>query len=171
MEKRLKNLFLKTDLILNIYILQTFFSLSAADGQHIYLHAVNARMLEMAYGSLDKCPLTISGRIVEKEMGSMTEDLRKRLRYMQHLPVTCQFEVVELSLDSSIIPPDILDIFQEQIDARRRRRQKRAREEMRREKKINDEENKRLGKYPTPHIRIASHHHFPICGNESSSPV
>lgn len=147
-----------------------FYFYQAADGQHIYLHAINARMLEMAYGSLDKCPLTISGRIVEKEMGSMTEDLRKRLRYMQHLPVTCQFEVVELSLDFSIIPPDIVEIFQEQIDSRRRRRQKRAREEMRREKKINDEENKRLGKYPTPHIRIASHHHFPICGNESSSP-
>ncbi|XP_034251606.1 RING finger protein 10 [Thrips palmi] len=148
-----------------------FYFYQAADGQHIYLHAINARMLEMAYGSLDKCPLTISGRIVEKEMGSMTEDLRKRLRYMQHLPVTCQFEVVELSLDCSIIPPDILEIFQEQIDSRRRRRQKRAREEMRREKKINDEENKRLGRYPTPHIRIASHHHFPICGNESSPPV
>lgn len=148
-----------------------FYFYQAADGQHIYLHAINARMLEMAYGSLDKCPLTISGRIVEKEMGSMTEDLRKRLRYMQHLPVTCQFEVVELSLDPSIIPPDILEIFHEQVDSRRRRRQKRAREEMRREKKINDEENKRLGKYPTPHIRIASHHHFPICGNESSPPV
>ncbi|KAK3909451.1 RING finger protein 10 [Frankliniella fusca] len=150
--------------------LKHFYFYQAMDGQHIYLHALNARMLEMAYGSLEKCPLTISGRIVEKEMGSMTEDLRKRLRYMQHLPVTCQFEVVELILDQSIIPLEILDIFKEQVDARRRRRQKRDREEMRREKKINEEENKRWGRHPTPHIRIASHHHFPICGNDSSPP-
>lgn len=141
------------------------------DGQHIYLHAINARMLEMAYGSLGACPLTISGRIVEKEMGSMTEDLRKRLRYMQHLPVTCQFEVVEIVLDPSIIPAEIREIFQDQVEARRRRRQKRAREEMRREKKINEEENRRWGRHPTPHIRIASHHHFPIYGNESSPPL
>ncbi|KAJ1530668.1 hypothetical protein ONE63_005537 [Megalurothrips usitatus] len=148
-----------------------FYFYQAEDGQHIYLHAINARMLEMAYGSLEKCPLTISGRIVEKEMGSMTEDLRKRLRYMQHLPVTCQFEVVEVTLDASIIPPEINDIFKEQIDARRKRRQKRDREEMRREKKINEEENKRWGRHPTPHIRIASHHHFPACGNDSSPPL
>ncbi|XP_026277727.1 RING finger protein 10 [Frankliniella occidentalis] len=150
--------------------LKHFYFYQAMDGQHIYLHALNARMLEMAYGSLEKCPLTISGCIVEKEMGSMTEDLRKRLRYMQHLPVTCQFEVVELTLDESIIPLEILDIFKEQVETRRRRRQKRDREEMRREKKINDEENRRWGRHPTPHIRIASHHHFPICGNESSPP-
>lgn len=150
--------------------LKHFYFYQAVDGQHVYLHAVNARMLEMAYGSLDRCPLTITGRIVEKEIGSMTEDLRKRLRYMQHLPVTCQFEVVEVMLDPPIIPTEILDIFKDQIDTRRRKRQKRAREEMRREKKINEEENRRWGRHPTPHIRIASHHHFPICGSESSPP-
>lgn len=60
-------------------------------------------MLEMTYESLENCPSEISGKIIEKETGSMTPQLRKRLRYLQHVPITCQFEVIELEL----LPPTI----------------------------------------------------------------
>lgn len=50
-------------------------------------------MLEMQYGTLANGPATLTGTIVEKEAGSMTVELRRRLRYLQHLPVTAQFEV------------------------------------------------------------------------------
>lgn len=83
----------------------------ASDGQHIYLHAVNVRMLEHTYGSLEKSPRTLVGKIVEKEGGSMTEELRKRLRYLQHLPVTCQFEVAEIQLKPPTITRETLDHF------------------------------------------------------------
>lgn len=72
------------------------------DGQHIYLHSLNARMLERQYGSLEESPLFLVGKIVEIESGSMTEELRKRLRYLQHLPITCQFQVVEVDLGESV---------------------------------------------------------------------
>lgn len=68
-------------------------------------------MLEHMYGSLENCPLTLSGRILEKEGGSMTEDLRKRLRYLQHLPITCQFEVAEIQLGPQVISKDTLEFF------------------------------------------------------------
>lgn len=87
-----------------------FFSL-ASDGQHIYLHAINARMLEHTYGSLEMAPKIITGKIVEKEGGSMTEELRNRLRYLQHLPVTCQFEVAEIQLREPIISRETLNLF------------------------------------------------------------
>lgn len=85
--------------------------LTAIDGQQIYLHAVNARMLELNYGSLEQSPHTVTGVIVEKESGSMTEDLRKRLRYLQHLPLTCQFEVVEIQLAPPVVSQKTLDTF------------------------------------------------------------
>lgn len=151
--------------------LKHFYFYQAADGQHIYLHALNVRMLEHCYGSLEHCPPTLTGRIIEKESGSMTEELRRRLRYLQHLPITCQFEVAELQLKPPIVSKETLDYFQDQLEVRRRRRQRRARDERRREKKIVEEENRRWGHYPTPHIRIESHHHFPQCGTDNDAAV
>ncbi|XP_968231.2 E3 ubiquitin-protein ligase RNF10 [Tribolium castaneum] len=133
----------------------------ASDGQHIYLHAINARMLEYTYGSLENSPEILSGKILEKEGGSMTEELRKRLRYLQHLPVTCQFEVAEIQLKQPIVNKETLEHFNEQIEVRRKRRQRRAREEKRREKKIADEENRLMGKYPVPNLHIESESQFP----------
>jgi hypothetical protein len=69
-------------------------------------------MLEHYYGSLEHCPPILTGRITEKESGSMTEELRHRLRYLQHLPITCQFEVAEIQLKPPILSKETLDCFQ-----------------------------------------------------------
>lgn len=94
-----------------ILLYTLFLYITAIDGQQIYLHAVNVRMLELNYGSLEQSPHTVTGIIVEKESGSMTEDLRKRLRYLQHLPLTCQFEVAEIQLESPLVSQETLDTF------------------------------------------------------------
>lgn len=151
--------------------LKHFYFYQAADGQHIYLHALNVRMLEHCYGSLEHCPPTLTGRIIEKESGSMTEELRHRLRCLQHLPITCQFEVAEIHLKPPVVSKETLDFFQDQLEVRKRRRQRRAWDERRREKKIIEEENRRWGHYPAPHIRIESRHHFPQCGTDCDSVV
>lgn len=41
----------------------------------------------------------------------MTEELRKKLRYLQHLPITCQFEVAEIKLEEPAITKDTVDYF------------------------------------------------------------
>lgn len=88
-----------------------FYFYQATDGQHLYLKSINIRMLQMMYGGLDKAPRTITGKIVQKESCSMTEDLRKRLKYLQHLPVTSQFDVVEIVLDQPIVSAEVLAKF------------------------------------------------------------
>jgi len=45
----------------------------AADGQHIYMHAVNIRCLVKQYGSLRDCPDTVTATVVEMESVSMDE--------------------------------------------------------------------------------------------------
>jgi hypothetical protein len=70
------------------------------------------RILEHYYGSLENCPPTLTGRIIEKESGSMTEELRRRLRYLQHLPITCQFEVAEIHLKPPVVSKETIDYFQ-----------------------------------------------------------
>uniref|UniRef100_A0A0C9QU79 E3 ubiquitin-protein ligase RNF10 n=1 Tax=Fopius arisanus TaxID=64838 RepID=A0A0C9QU79_9HYME len=138
-----------------------FYFYQAEDGQHVYLHAMNVKMLEVQYGDLEHSPRLLTGKILEKEGGSFTEDLRKRMRYLCHLPLTCSFEIAEIELMAPVVSPDVLDYFKEQLEVRERRRRRRERDEKKREKKITAEENKKLGKYPTPKVHIESHRHFP----------
>ncbi|XP_014240092.1 RING finger protein 10 isoform X1 [Cimex lectularius] len=141
-----------------------FYFYQAIDGQEIYLHSINLRMLEKSYGSLEHCPVTIQGKIVEKEVGSMTRELRKRLKYLQHVPITCQFEVVELNLHMPLILKEVLEEFHEQLETRKKRRQRQARAERKREKMIAETVMSQFGRGPDPNLRIESHYHFPGCG-------
>lgn len=57
-------------------------------------------------------PETIQGRVVEIESLSMSEDLRNRMRYLGHVPLSKHFQIVEITLDHSTIPTTILEEFQ-----------------------------------------------------------
>lgn len=138
-----------------------FYFYQADDGQHLYLNAMNVKMLEQQYGSLENCPHTIKGKLLEKEGGSITEDLRRRLRYLCHLPLTCQFELAEIDLQPPIVSQEVLTSFQDQLALRQKRRRQQERAERKREKKITEEQNKRMGKYPKPNVHIDSQRHFP----------
>ena len=139
--------------------------LFSLDGQPIYLHALNVQMLVHEYGSLENCPPKIKGKIMEKDSTSMTEELRNRLRYLRHLPLTSIFEVCEIKIKQPLVSKETLDEFEAQLEVRRRKRNRRAREEKRREKMIKAEENKRMGKFPDMKYRIESAFHFPQVGN------
>lgn len=122
-----------------------FYFYQADDGQQIYLHSLNARCLVREYGSLEQCPQKITANIVEKESVFVTEELRKRLRYLSHLPLTCGFEVVELELKPPLVSKDTLKHFTDEIDKRRRLRQRKAREDKRIARYIEDQERKKHG--------------------------
>lgn len=57
-------------------------------------------------------PETVQGRIVEIESLSMSEELRNRMRYLGHVPLSKHFQIVELSFDNSVVPAIILEKFQ-----------------------------------------------------------
>lgn len=124
---------------------ECFYFYQAADGQHLYLHSLNARCLVREYGSLENSPQQITATIVEKESVFVTEELRKRLRYLSHLPLTCGFEVCELAIKPPVIGKDTLKYFHDEIEKRRRQRHRRNREDKRRARQIEDDERKRLG--------------------------
>ncbi|EDS28961.1 conserved hypothetical protein [Culex quinquefasciatus] len=56
-----------------------FYFYQASDGQPLFLHSMKTRMLQAMYEGLGKGPLNITGKIVQKDICSMSEDLRKRL--------------------------------------------------------------------------------------------
>jgi hypothetical protein len=147
----------------------TFYFYQSADGQSIFLHALNVQMLVEEYGALENCPKVIKGKILEKDHTSMTEELRNKLRYLRHMPLSCNFEVCEIELKHPLVSPETIGKFKEQLDNRRKKRVKRAKEEKRRDKRIQIENNKLLGKYPEAKLRIESEYHFPDVNRSSFS--
>ena len=71
--------------------------------------------------------------------------MRSRLRYLSHLPITCQFQVAELALKSPTVSNSTLSHFHNDIEKRRKIRQKRMRDERQRCRKIQIAENKKIG--------------------------
>lgn len=141
-----------------------FYFYQSNDGQNLYLHSINVRMLQAMYGSLDAAPKTITGRIVQKEVCSMSEDLRRRLKYLQHLPVSCHFEVVEIQFDRLIVSAEILSKFKDELLMRQKTRERRAREEQKREKHIDRVNERQIGMIirSTANIDVTSERQFPM---------
>lgn len=100
----------------------------------------------------------------------MSEDLRKRLKYLQHLPVCTQFEVVEIEFEPGTISPEVAAQFKDELNDRKKNRQKRARAERIREKQIFEFNERQLGKSlaRSAKIPIDSNKHFPSCGSVES---
>jgi len=141
-----------------------FYFYQAVNGQRIFLHALNIQMLVYEYGTLEACPHTITAKILEMDSSSMSEDLRQRLRYLRHMPLSCSFDVAELDLNAQLSRKTIAQ-FKDQLAERRKQRQRKMTAEQRREKKIRLEEMRIMGRFPSPMARIQSVDHYPSMDN------
>ncbi|XP_060787167.1 RING finger protein 10 [Neoarius graeffei] len=142
-----------------------YYFYQAEDGQQMFLHPVNVRCLLREYGSLENSPQSISATVAEIEGHTVNEDVRRRHRYLSHLPLTCEFSICELNLQPPVVSKETLDSFSDDLERRRRMRQKKARDEKRREKRIEMEENRKQGKYPEVHIGLENLQQFPAFGS------
>ncbi|KAH8232729.1 hypothetical protein KR038_002050 [Drosophila bunnanda] len=142
------------------------------DGQNIYLHPLNVKMLQACYGTLDLGPLLIEAQIVQKEQHSMDEEHRRKFTCLGHLPLTCQFSVVEVELHPPIVSGGILKLFREDLLHRKKERQRRDREERKREQHINEINDRQMGKLiaSAANLNLSSSYEFPTCGFEEALP-
>ncbi|KAK9889754.1 hypothetical protein WA026_007135 [Henosepilachna vigintioctopunctata] len=142
----------------------------ASDGQHMYIHSINVRMLKQCYGSLEHAPSVITAKILAKEEDSITEEYRKRYKYLAHLPITCPFSTIEIELKLPVVNQETLDSFHDELEKRKKVRQRKEKEEKRREKRIIEEENIKLYKrYPSANIPLESAQQFPTFGVSTTS--
>ncbi|XP_050437545.1 RING finger protein 10 [Adelges cooleyi] len=143
----------------NKSIKKDFYFYQAVDGQHIYLSAINVEMLEKTYGNLENSPQLLTAIVKEKQYLSMTEALRKRYRFLLHLPITTVFEWVEIDM-TNLVSPDIFELFKSNLDERTAIRDRRAREEQRLAKRIEERNQKKQIAPPEWQNRDI----FPQCG-------
>jgi len=60
--------------------------------------------------------------------------------------------------------------FQDRLAEREHRRRRKDREEKRRERRIQIEEEAKLGRYPKLNVKIDSSLHFPYCSRDDYQP-
>lgn len=111
---------------------------------NFFLSPLDIRILKSAYGDFSAFPSTLLPRVEHISTGHVVDDdLKKRAKYMSHLPHGCEVSFLECDW-TDIIPPAILSQFTDDIEKRRRRNsEKEAREERDRARAERDEDNKR----------------------------
>ena len=76
-------------------------------------------------GSYAAIPALLSAPVIEVEELIQSEETRKRLKFLRHLPLSAEFQLVEVDL-SGVLPPEALAPFAAELAEREKRRQKRS---------------------------------------------
>eukprot|EP00252_Welwitschia_mirabilis_P010012 TRINITY_DN23035_c0_g1_i1.p1 TRINITY_DN23035_c0_g1~~TRINITY_DN23035_c0_g1_i1.p1 ORF type:complete len:798 (+),score=151.89 TRINITY_DN23035_c0_g1_i1:152-2545(+) len=108
----------------------TYAFYQAADGQLIILHPLNMKCLRHHFGNYDSLPIRISGRILQLDTVSQSEDSRKRYRYLSHFPLTTVFQLCEIDM-SELLPTTAFMPFTDEIEKREAERRRQRRKEAR----------------------------------------
>ncbi|KAK5136141.1 hypothetical protein LTR08_003978 [Meristemomyces frigidus] len=98
--------------------------------QHYYLSPLDIRILKAAFGSYPAFPSSILPRVERVSSGHIVDDdLRKRVKYLAHLPHGCEVAFLECDWHDTV-PAHILEGFRPMLERRRKRHdEKDAREE------------------------------------------
>jgi len=97
---------------------------------HYYLSPLDIRILNDAFGSYESFPSSILPRVERVSTGHIVDDeLRKRIKYLGHLPYGCEVGFLECDWTDTV-PPNVLDKYRPEIERRRQKNMdKEAREE------------------------------------------
>ncbi|KAI9759375.1 MAG: hypothetical protein M4579_002364 [Chaenotheca gracillima] len=146
---------------------------------HYYLSPLDIRVLKAAFGNFSSFPATILPRVERVSTGHVVDDdLRKRAKYLAHLPYGCEVGFLECDWND-VVAPEILQNFKPELEKRRQKnKDKEMREEKERVRAEREEDDKRWAaarrKPPSVSHETIPHHEFePLrsgdAGNASSS--
>ncbi|PYH89755.1 hypothetical protein BO71DRAFT_335974 [Aspergillus ellipticus CBS 707.79] len=109
-----------------------------------YLSPLDIRILKAAFGEYSSFPATILPRVERISTGHIVDDeLRKRVKYLGHLPQGCEVNFLECDW-RDVVVPEVLATFKSETDRRRKRnREKEVREEKDRVRAEKEEDEKR----------------------------
>ncbi|RAH55500.1 RING finger domain protein [Aspergillus piperis CBS 112811] len=109
-----------------------------------YLSPLDIRILKAAFGDYSSFPATILPRVERISSGHIVDDeLRKRVKYLSHLPQGCEVNFLECDW-RDVVVPEVLETFKSETEKRRKRnKEKEVREEKDRIRAEKEEDEKR----------------------------
>ncbi|TIA88273.1 hypothetical protein E3P99_02701 [Wallemia hederae] len=107
-----------------------YFFYQSSQGLPVFLHTLDSRILLHQYKSYAHFPPTLSLPVEHIHEATMDENLRKRCKYLSHIPLGSDIIFVETSL-KNVVDGTTLDAFKEPLDQRKSRRNAKHRKEER----------------------------------------
>ncbi|KAF9380988.1 hypothetical protein CPC16_010051 [Podila verticillata] len=121
-------------------VTSVYYFYQAANGHHLYLQPLDIRILKQHFEMYEQFPDTITVKVLGIEETSLTEEVRKKCKYLGHLPLGCEVSFLDVALEG-IVGDEGVKAFESELRLRRtKRREKEAREErerLEREHKLN----------------------------------
>ncbi|KAJ2057012.1 hypothetical protein GGI17_005887 [Coemansia sp. S146] len=103
-----------------------YYFYQADDGQHIYLHPLDIRILAQEHGGFDKLPDTVTIEVKHAVESTITDEVRKRFRFLQHLSLRCDVVFIESAL-KGLVSAKNMDSYRTQLQQREKQHAARAR--------------------------------------------
>ncbi|KAJ1033005.1 hypothetical protein NDA16_000284 [Ustilago loliicola] len=102
----------------------------AASGQSIFLHPLDTKILLSHYGAYAKLPRNLAVKIAGADEGSMNEELRRRCKYLNHIPMAADVVFIEVDWEGmQLIDKVTLRPYEQALRQRRNRRRDKERRE------------------------------------------
>ncbi|KAF9933629.1 hypothetical protein BGZ67_004183 [Mortierella alpina] len=123
-----------------------FYFYQASNGHHLYLQPLDIRILKQHFESYERFPDTITVKVLGIEETSLTEEVRKKCKYLGHLPLGCDVSFLDVELEGIVGQEGVRPFEQELRMRRSKRKEKEAREErerLQREHKLNPPKQRR----------------------------
>ena len=121
----------------------TYYFYQAASGSPIFLHPLDIRILLSHFGSYTSFPQDIDVRVEARNEGTVDDDLRKRCKYLAHLPEAADVTFIEADL-ASVVGKETMSAFDSALKNRRARRKDKERKDDRAKVKAEEKEKDRL---------------------------
>ncbi|KAJ1975310.1 hypothetical protein H4R34_004387, partial [Dimargaris verticillata] len=131
----------------------------ANDGQHIYLHPLDWRVLQHEYKTVHpgSFPQELSVTIEDRQETTMTENLRQRCPHLSHLPLGCDLVFIEVDLQR-LVSTECYQEFANALARREKQRVKRRDQERAEQLAAQHQHNRQLRKHMREAATMASNH-------------
>lgn len=106
----------------------SYYFFQAASGANVFLHPLDIRILLAHFGSYSAFPNDIAPVLESTSESTVDDDIRKRCKYLGHLPEGADVVFVEVDLES-VVGEEALKPFENLLRTRRLRHKERAKKE------------------------------------------
>ena len=120
-----------------------YYFYQAASGLPIFLHPLDIKILSSHFGAYAAFPDSIVVRVEAASEGSVDADLRRRCKYLSHIPEGADVVFVEADLEG-VVGAEGLRAFEGAIKARRARRREKGRRDEKARVRAEEREREKL---------------------------
>ena len=120
-----------------------YYFYQAASGLPIFLHPLDIRIMSSYFGAYAAFPDCIVVRVEAASEGSVDADLRRRCKYLSHIPEGADVVYIEANLEG-VVGAEGLRAFEGAIKARRARRREKGRRDEKAKARAEEREREKL---------------------------